>query len=260
MQNNYYTGSVRPRVLITRPRAQAKSFAQLCTHIGFEVTLLPCLEIVPLPIQRHSLSARLGDDQTVLFTSANAVHQAHVLQPLPWSHQKIHAIGAATARALTLYEQQVEFAPRAPYNSEAYLEQIQHSAPESLLILKGCGGRDHIQNTLNARGCKISSLDLYYRRLPQIADELVEESLLHNPPDVISVTSNAALNNLCIIAKAHLHSVKSLPLIVNSSRCAEQAVNKGFTHPARVANPAGDQGQAECLLQWLNDWQRYQHW
>lgn len=253
MHDEVLTGSERPRVLVTRPEAQAEGFAQLCTQIGFEVALMPCLEIVPKQLPEHSLSTQLENHHTVLFTSTNAVHIAHALQPLPWAGIHIHAIGAATARTLKIYEQPLEFEPRSPYNSEAYLAQIQHGTLESLLILKGRGGRDHIQNTLKARGCQISSLDLYFRRLPELPRRLVDEMLIHNPPDIISVTSNDALNNLCSIANEHLNIIRSLPLVVNSRRCAELAKQKGFTLPARVAVPAGDQGQADCLAQWFDE-------
>lgn len=253
MHDEVLTGSERPRVLITRPEAQAEGFAQLCTQIGFEVALMPCLEIVAKPLPEYALSTQLANHQTVLFTSANAVHIAHALQPLPWAGIQIHAIGAATARQLKMYEQPVEFEPRSPYNSEAYLAQTQNRPLESLLILKGRGGRDHIQKTLEARGCQIGSLDLYFRRLPELPRSLVDALLVRNPPDIISVTSNDALNNLCSIANQHLNIIRSLPLVVNSTRCAELAEQKGFTLPARVAMPAGDQGQANCLAQWLDE-------
>lgn len=253
MHREALAGSDRPRVLITRPVAQAEGFAQLCEKIGFDVSLMPCLEIVPVAVNPMFLTDLIKNHRTVLFTSANAVHTANGLQPFPWPNTTVHAIGAATARTLKLHGQRVEFEPAAPYNSEAYLEQIKVDMPDSLLIMKGCGGRDLVQSCLHERGCRVESLDLYERRLPNTPIEIIEDLILKKTPDVISVTSNHALSNLCVLAQSHLDVVRSLPLVVNSARCAELAAYKGFTIPARIAEPAGDQGQTQCLSLWLEE-------
>jgi len=95
----------KPNVLITRPLDQHKNIESLCRSAGFCVTLLPCIEIVPVAVDSACLENALATHEHVLFTSANAVHHAHRLIDLPWPNKKVHAIGHATAQLLGSYGQ-----------------------------------------------------------------------------------------------------------------------------------------------------------
>lgn len=86
------------RLLVTRPRADADSFAAALAARGVEALIEPMLEIVPLPgppITRQ-------DHQAILFTSVNGVRalasrnhgQLGDLAPVP-----VYTVGDATARA-----------------------------------------------------------------------------------------------------------------------------------------------------------------
>lgn len=239
-----------PVVLITRPEGQQLAFADGCRALGYTIALLPCLQILPCRVDQDQLDTLLATHNTALFTSVNAVKLAHEQRPLPWPDHQVHAIGGATAKALEHLQQPVTLVPQAPFTSESYLEQLAHQPSGSLLIIKGCGGRDLIQSRLTARGWHVGSIAVYERVLPNIDSQTIDTLFVNCVPDIISVTSNETLTNLCKLCSSYKDTLTSIPLIANSQRCAQLASELGFRHTTLVANPAGDQGQLACLAHW----------
>jgi len=239
-----------PVVLITRPATQQSAFSDGCRDLGFSVSLLPCLQILPCKTDKGYLDRLLEDHTTVLFTSANAVHSAHGIRAFPWPKLHIHAIGAASAKALEQYQQVVALTPQSPFNSEAYIEQLGNAPPESLLIIKGCGGRGVIEPALVDLGWHVSVLDVYERVRPDLLSDDINAIFASSAPDIISVTSDEVLNNLWHLCHQHTNTLRTRPLVVNSERCASLAIDLGFKINAWVAVPAGDKGQLLCLERW----------
>jgi len=239
-----------PRVLITRPAGQQQDFAIHCKQLGFDVCLLPCLLITARHIDQKELQQLRSTHETVLFTSANAVRCAHAIVPLPWPDTLVHAIGAATANTLQTHGQAVHLQPQSPFNSEAYLAQLEQQTPTSLLIIKGQGGRGLLQPHLSAAGWQVNTLDVYDRVMPTHSPQLIDAVFTPAQPDIISVTSDEVLKNLYQLCTLHRDAMLTTPLVVNSERCAKLARELGFTAETLVAVPAGDSGQLECLDQW----------
>jgi len=238
-------------ILITRPTGQQQTLQADCEKLGLLVKHLPCLAIKK--IESVNLTKELlGQADTVLFTSRNAVEHAHELLPMPWIESTVHAIGPATQAALSSIKQAINLPPKAPFNSEAYLEQVLAQAPQHLLIIKGEGGRDLIQRTLEKREWTISLCDVYRRTLPVIEPEQIDALLAQPLPDIVSVTSNETLINLKTLSAHHWSRLLALPLVVNSQRTLELATSMGFSNNIMVANEAGNAGQTEKINQWLN--------
>lgn len=239
-----------PTILITRPIGQHESLVNGCIKLGFNVRHLPCLEITPKDSSSELLQkSKLAD--LILFTSRNAVIHAHKQLPLPWVNKTVHAIGAATAGTLSQFEQNTEFDPEPPFNSESYLHQISSRPAQKILIVKGAGGRDLIASELNSKGWEVQTVDVYRRSLPDLSPEDISTAFQIPRPQIISITSNETLENLVTLAKGHWDLLKDLPLVVNSQRCRDLANSMGFTQQALVANQAGDKGQLELFRRWL---------
>jgi uroporphyrinogen-III synthase len=238
-------------ILITRPMGQQQTFAASCRMLGFRVAHLPCLAIEPL--FDDQLSAELvNQTDSVLFTSKNAVLHAHHTYPLPWPGTVVNAIGPATTAALVALNQSVKLTPKSPYTSESYLQQLESLPPQKLLIVKGLGGRTLIADHLRKLGWAVQGLDVYQRCLPAISPESVAELMQNSAPEIISITSNEALQNLKILAVNHWDTLSKLPIVVNSERTATLAQSMGFEQLALVARSAGDEGQLEQVKLWLS--------
>lgn len=240
-----------PHILITRPTGQHLPFVESLTTLGLTVSHLPCLEIQGLDHQELRVDPAIRCD-SVLFTSVNAVWQAHRLRPLPWPGLAVYAIGAATFHALEQLGQPPLMAPMAPFNTESFLQQIAEQPVGKLLLVKGEGGRGLLGPGLQNLGWQVDGIDVYRRRIPRLAAVDVERIITCPRPDIISITSNESLHNFVVLAAEHLDSLYHLPLVVNSARAAELAQQLGFTRPAMVASPAGDQGQLSCVDRWYH--------
>ena len=241
----------KPRVLITRPAGQQHHFAIRCQQLGFDVSHLPCLTIVARQGEKQQLQKLRAAHETVLFTSANAVRCAHAIESLPWPAVAVHAIGDATANCLQAHGQAIALQPQSPFNSEAYLAQLEQGTPATLLIIKGYGGRDLIQTRLSAANWRVATIDVYDRVIPTLSQSLIDSVFRPAAPDIISVTSDEVLRNLHQLCSLHRSVMYKTPLVVNSERCATLARKLGFLGETLVAIPAGDSGQLECLSRWI---------
>src|SRR5690606_3077782 len=87
--------SVQPILLLTRPRVQARSFAEECRAAGFtgEIVIAPILEIAP-----RLLATVPVPGTTLIFTSVNGVQHASEQANLTGFHAV--AVGTATAQAV----------------------------------------------------------------------------------------------------------------------------------------------------------------
>ena len=231
---------------------QQEAFADACTQLGLRVAHLPCLAIEPLHNEQLS-SELLEQIDSVLFTSKNAVIHAHQIYPLPWPGTTINAIGPATTRALEALTQTVQLTPNPPYSSESFLQQLASLPPQKLVIIKGYGGRTLIADHLTKLGWSVRGIDVYQRSLPNISPTVTAQLFQTLAPNLISITSNEALQNLKILAGNQWESLRLLPLIVNSQRSAKLAKSMGFKLPVLVANSAGDEGQLEQIKKWISD-------
>lgn len=215
------------RILVTRPRAQARVLAHEIAARGGIAKLCPMLEIVPLPPPPPGWWE--GYDW-IVFVSANAVRTALAAGLPPRVSARLAAIGPATATALKNAALPVACQAPPPYTSESLLLQppLQQVTGQKILIVRGVGGRPLLAEQLTRRGARVSLLELY-RRLPPAA-ETVERlrSSLAEGLDGVLVSSGEALNNLCRATGDQLDSLCSLPLIVSSERLASMARETGF--------------------------------
>lgn len=109
-----------------------------------------------------------------------------------------------------------------------------------------------IADRLSALGWRVQGVDVYQRCLPLISRENVATLFQDSAPELISTTSNEALENLKILAHEHWDMLIRLPIIVNSERTATLAQSMGFKQPALVAKSAGDEGQLEQVKWWMS--------
>mgnify|MGYP000630562725 CR=1 FL=1 len=242
--------STLPHILITRPLGQHQPFIDQLQLMGLSVSHLPCLSIEPVPEARLQADPAEQHD-SALFTSVNAVRQAHRQRPLPWPGLAVYAIGSATGQALQHHGQTIAILPDSPYDSESFLKQIGTRQAGRLLLVKGCGGRGVLAPGLRELGWQVDSANVYRRRLPDVPASRVAQVFEQQPPELISITSNECLQNLVTLCADHLPRIRQLPLVVNSVRATELARDLGFEQPPLVATPPGDQGQLACIRRWL---------
>jgi len=244
------------RVLVTRPRHQQAAFVRLLDAAGATPVPFPCIDIESLGHQAQTNLARARDADLLIFTSVNAVEETHRCGVLPLGRAfegTILAVGKATAARLAELGTPVYKAPQPPYNSESLIELIRTELNnlQNVAIIKGEGGRELLNETLHESGKKVDLIDVYRRKAPVVNQQEVNTVFLPSGPDIVSITSNATLQNLVLMAgDSFADPLLNLPLVVNSQRNAELAHTLGFQSHVLIAKEPGDQGQLEALNYW----------
>lgn len=227
----------------------------LLRQYGATPYCLPCIAINPVDnLSDQQIDASLACD-LLIFTSTNAVEFLLQRRPAPWNvdaaNPRIAAIGTATASYLSAHSITVDLLPAKAKGSEQLLDLLQQTeliVNKRITIVRGNSGREKLRNDLSMAGAAVRYLEVYQRSLPQISPQTAKLTFEKAAPDIISITSDLGLKNLCHLLPADSHqTLFSTPLVVNSERCRTLASRLGFSAQLTVANPPGDTSQAEAI-------------
>lgn len=236
------------KILVTRPLEFVEGLCQGIVALGATPELFPTIHIIPTPHKEQLLNVIkiLEPQDLLIFVSRSAVHFAlPMIQsiyknnlPFRWC-----AVGPGTAEALQSFGLSPIITPYVPpYESEALLAlpELQHSsaAGQKIVIFRGNTGRDLLANVLRARGAFVQIIECYQRCLP-IVDMAERWKIWQKEPvDVIVSTSTEGMHNLLslaeqdkLIGNAVLEWIKTIPIVVVSTRMLEAATHLGFKRP-----------------------------
>jgi uroporphyrinogen-III synthase len=239
-------------IVVTRPRAQAAQLGQDIVKLGGVCTLFPLLEITPLADEQalRTLLARLHEFQLAIFISPNAVRfgmaAINSAGGLPAAMQ-VATVGLSSAQALHDYGVTGVISPQQRFDSESLLElpELQQVSDKKIVIFRGDSGRELLGDTLKLRGARVEYAACYRRNKAQhdVA------ALLDTSPDVLTVSSSEALNNLTeMLSPADRDRLSALPLFVSHPRIAKAAQQLGWKNIVTAAG--GDEGLLTALLAW----------
>jgi uroporphyrinogen-III synthase len=236
-------------VLVTRPASQAASLCEQITQRGGTAIAFPTVEI-----EAVAAAAANGHD-LVVFVSVNAVaHGVHLIEKGPTT--RVAAIGRATAAALAETSLRADIVPEAGFNSEALLAHpdLTLASGARVLIVRGAGGRELLQETFAARGLSVETRDVYQRVRPIVADAVrnaLEERWVNEGIDVVTATSIETLHNLHeMLSERGRPLLREVTLLVASRRIAEAAASIGLKGAVIVANGADDASMIGALANW----------
>ena len=243
------------RVLVTRPQPQADTLAQHLSRYGAEPVVMPMIEITPLfTSEILPLTSPLTDISQfnkVVAVSIPSAEIAFNLSPKKPEAADWFTPGLSTAKTLARFGI-TALCPDALFTSEALLQLpgLQNIAGERILLLKGEGGRDVIEQTLKARGADVVPLVLYRRVCPKYSNSMLEQTVASKTINAIVATSSQIVTHLlaCFQAVNAKSFICMQPLLVPSERVAEHARAKGFTQTV-VCQSAGNDDVTAALLQ-----------
>jgi uroporphyrinogen-III synthase len=227
------TDSELKHIIVTRPAAQAGSLLRRLNELQNNVvnySNIPLLDIQPLDFEIPV--SRLFDG--IIFISSHAADYFYKKCDTKESQKFLTnailvAVGDNTAKKVqqltdlpVIYPQQM--------NAEGLLKlpQLQAVKGQSWLIIKGKGGRQLIKDSLLCRNAKVTEVDVYERKLPDlVSQKQVLRAQASHPAWLI--TSAEALTNLYSILGLANKKKHVTQVIISSDRLAEQARTKGFT-------------------------------
>ena len=240
----------KPKVVVTRPEAQAGPLMRELEAQGYEPILAPMLRIKML--SSVELPNLLLFD-TAIFISTNAVaafgealSQAKVALP-----QNISRFGIGAKTAQSLESMGVSALSVSGATTEALLTHSWFRQPRSVLIVKGEGGRATLANELKAMGSSVVEWEGYQRLQPTSAQcEWFRSALTMNPLAILAQSGETLLNALNAVdannTKLSGSSASSKTRwIVPSERVAEIAREHGVD--PLVAPSAADDDMVSTL-------------
>jgi uroporphyrinogen-III synthase len=239
-------------VVITRPRAQAETFARRVAAAGREAIVFPLLDILPLQDMsalREALED-LAQYAMVAFVSPNAIDAAFsVLQQWP-NEVAIGVMGEGSRAALAqhglLPGNATIISPRDTRrtDSQTLLEAMDLDAlrGKRVLIVRGESGRELLADALRSHGVLVTQVAAYRRCAPVLdaAMRAALTSLLEREADWL-ITSSEALRILMrmvrdIAGDAGVVKMQQQNLVVPHIRIAETARAQGFVNVALVGS------------------------
>lgn len=246
-------------VLVTRPAGQAESLCTLIERAGGHPVRFPLIAIEPSGTADSTLRLlqRLEDWDWLIFVSANAVHYGCGLgdwwKRLP-DRLRIAAIGRGTRAALRELGLRVDLSPKAQFNSESLLDGPEFHAVEGqrFLLVRGCGGRELIAETLRRRGATVEYAEVYRRVTPRIVPDDLIPAWRRGEIHALVLSSGEALENLVkLLGTNHLDLLADTPVAVISERLATRAKDIGCRR-IDIAPEASDAGLCSAILHLAN--------
>lgn len=244
-------------VLVTRPQPQSSPLCHRLALEGARAVCFPTIEIQPLGEWRGELARLepLGNLDLIVFVSANAVRfGAGLLEQR--RDLALAAIGPATARALNQAGYRVAVQPDEGFDSESLLRhpRLKSATGKRILIVKGEGGRELLEEELTRRGAQVHRLEVYRRvRLAPSAAEIaaLEQEFAAAQLHVVTVTSLEIGTHLLALATPPLAAALArVPWVVPGPRVGAGLRERGLAAPLLVAASAEDQEIVGALLAW----------
>ncbi len=244
-------------VLVTRPEHQASHLCQLIETEGGAAVRYPALVIKPRP-DRAAVRAAIGPADRydlVVFVSANAVrYGADILDQR--RDVPVAAIGQATAAALNAAGYRVSLMPEEGADSESLLAmpQLAHMSGQRVLIVRGIGGRELLQEVMSSRGAQVQFAEVYVRETAYPSMERkaeVEELWRQGGISVYTATSVELLEALIgIVTPRCRELIHSTALLTGSQRVAQAAARLGLGSPLVLADSPEDAALVGALVRW----------
>ena len=242
------------RVLNTRPQNQAQALSKSIADAGGIAIECPTLEIKATSNAWIRTLPLINEANQAVFVSANAVHYCFTQlksNNIHWPTQiKVIAIGQGTAKALHELNIHVHDIPEVPDSENLLnLNSLQQLKNQTVLLFKGKGGRELIEEGLLQRGAKTIILNVYKRVLPQIRHQFVNSLWRDDLVDIILLTSEQSIRNLFKIFSKEAHYwLQEKPCLVISERLGKSASLLGMkkiiiSHPDRMMNALLDYSQ-----------------
>lgn len=224
-------------ILITRPDPQGSALCQLIEANGDHAIHFPTIEIVP-PADETLLQqqlSQLGEQDWLIFISPQAVITSipHLRRAWPQLPDTVRwaAVGAGTAQALKEAGYNEIIYPPVEFSTEALLAlpEFHSISGKKIAIIKGEGGRELLQTTLQERGAHVLLINSYRRALPEIDPTRYCDLFINNKIDAAICTSFEGIANLKkLIGEKAWKTLKVTPCIVMSERIKSLAHHLGF--------------------------------
>lgn len=259
-----------PTLLNTRPEGQTQALSKALAAAGFGSVDCPVMAIEALDLPDRAVETLARADKLV-FVSRNAVQQlasawqARTGRALnPGQDMKpgalCFAIGEATQQALLAQGWPTADLEHDNFVSEALLarKDWQDLRGQTVLLIKGEGGRHALIEGLSAAGAEVEPWPLYRRVLPDYTRQQWQtawQAWAESDCPVVLISSWQGFEHLQALVDRFGHEndqawLFQQPAMVFSERIAQGLSEQGWQGPCRVVRPQSQAGIIQALKQW----------
>jgi uroporphyrinogen-III synthase len=246
------------RVIVTRPAAQAATWADELRARGIDAVALPLIGIGPVANRDAVTQAwlSLAARSLVVFVSPNAVEEFFAARPeaLVWPESTVAAsVGPGTTHALVRHSVPEgciaePAADSVQFDSESLWQRLSRDnwSGKSVLIVRGDGGRDWLADTLRSNGAVVTFVAAYRRLMPEfcgVERDLLAHAIANPAGHLWFFSSSEAISNL-VAAEPHAKWTASRA-IATHPRIAQRARGCGFGVVAE--SPPTLEGVMACI-------------
>ena len=223
-------------IFVCRPGQAGEQLANSLCDLGINARHTPSLEIESLATTSPDTSYH-----KYIFISPTAVVSSFTTQRnwLP-GEARIIAVGSGTARELTKQGYETVLIPET-FSSEGLLAmtELQSVAAQKILIIKGVGGRELLQQALTERGAEVATWSVYRRQPAQIDDNHWQA---YADAEFRALTC-ASVETLAAFEEQRQARQLSKPqqIYVASDRIADHAESVGYTGIIQVGGATNEQ-------------------
>jgi uroporphyrinogen III methyltransferase/synthase len=192
------------RIVVTRPREQAREFSQLLAAYGAEMIEAPTIQIAP-PVSWNGIDkaiAGLADYAWLIFTSVNGI--APFMERLKvarkdvraLAHLRICAIGPRTAEELARYSLTPDIVP-SEYQAEGMVAALEahDMRGKKVLIPRAEVAREILPQQLQERGAVVDVIPVYRTIAPEADLSRLREQIESGAIDAVTFTSSSTVRN-----------------------------------------------------------------
>ena len=260
---------VGTNVLVTRPEGQGEGLVEAIQAQGGSAWHYPVLVISGLDSDSEKDRDIAGACKRqimdldhfhhVIFISTNAVNFGIDWIDQYWAQLPIglswYGIGKATNTVLReagipVDSTMVDDTAMAAMNSEELMNHpnLQKLEHQKVLIVRGVGGRDYLEQHLQKRGAEVHYAECYRRLNIDKPSGDLAATLDHHCINAVCVNSGESVASLCQLAgEGSIATLNRLTLVVPGRRVAGIAKNRGFEDIV-VAENASDSAMLAALL------------
>ncbi len=242
-----------PRVLVTRPAAQAQPLIESLRVRGLDPVLVPAIEIEQSEDGELDAAAdRLADYDWVVVTSANGAEAMVEAAKRAGRHTawpRCAAVGAATASALSDRGIRVEVQPDRSTAADL-ARAIPVARGDRVLVARAEIAPAELPELLRARGAVVDEVVAYRtREAPETSRGPLEAALDGDRLASIVFTSGSTVRGLLALADEEGRSrLRGVPAVCIGPRTAEVAREQGF-QVAGEAKEGGADSLADVVAQ-----------
>lgn len=230
--------SSRPKLIITKPQAQAAVWRSAIEATGWEVISMPLLVLAPRPEtpQQRAVWHNLGQFSGVVVISPMAAQWCVQMFDTGWpqaeSQGRWFGAGPGTAQAFAQNHLGLTMQfPKHGHRTEdlLMLQALKNIEQQKWLIVAGVGGRSTLFDALTQRGAHVTRLAVYERHTTTLNhDQLHQIKQLQSGQDIVQVSSQRALESLT--SQLSAATTQSIDLLVSSPRLQQWAHQLGWQH------------------------------